>query len=135
MSSDFDQIIGHKKQLSYLKKVIENGNASHAYCFSGPNSIGKYTIARHFIAQILKVDESKLATHPNVSIIDEEKISVDMVHDLRERLALSTLGGGIKVAIINSAHTMSHGAQNALLKTFEEPRGNAIIILVTEKPE
>ena len=96
--------------------------------------MGKATIAKEFAANLLGLEAEKLQTSPNVTIVRSEEgkgISVEQIRDLKQTLSLSTFGGGWKVAIIDGAQTMKASAQNALLKTLEEPTPKTIIILVS----
>lgn len=136
MSDGFLNIIGHKKQCQYLRNVLKSGQSAQAYCFSGPKHVGKFTIAKICAAEILKISQEALIINSNISIIDtEDLISIDDIRKIRERLALSAFGNDFKIAIINNADTMSIAAQNALLKTLEEPEGKTVLFLITSQPE
>jgi DNA polymerase-3 subunit delta' len=117
----FQGIIGHTAQKAYLDQVLATDQLSHAYCFSGPANLGKMTIAREFVG-------IKSNVNPNATIVNGG--SVEEIRDLCERLALSAFGGQRKIAIIDSAEQMTVAAQNALLKTLEEPAGQTTIILI-----
>lgn len=133
----FDQVIGHEQQCDYLRRVIETGQIAHAYCFFGAKSLGKATMAKAFAAELLGVEVQRLQTSPNVTIVSDQdgKISVEQIRDLKQTLSLSTLGGGWKVSIIDGADNMTTAAQNALLKTLEEPTAQTLIILVAHHPD
>lgn len=129
----FSQIIGHKKQIEYLQKVLKNGQFAHAYLFSGPRHLGKSTVARAFLQELSR---GSLEQNPNAVVLsDSETIAVEEIRRLRERLALSSFGSGRKLSLIDNADQMTPAAQNALLKTLEEPRGNTIIILVAHQQD
>lgn len=64
---------------------------------------------------------------------DKKTISIDQVRDLVASLALTTYAGAGKVAVIEPANAMTDSAANGLLKTLEEPSGNALIILVADR--
>jgi len=129
----FSSIIGHTKQLRYLSKLLENGHVSHAYLFFGPKHLGKATIARQFLTQLLG---TSLDHHPDASVLTgEESIRVEEIRLLRTHLSLSSMQGGKKVALIDNAEQMTPSAQNALLKTLEEPRGDTVMILVSHHPD
>src|SRR5687768_18500114 len=61
-------------------------------------------------------------------------ISVDQVRELAERLAMTSMRRGARVAIVTPAHSMTINAQNALLKTLEEPASGTLLVLVTSRP-
>ncbi|MBT4856847.1 AAA family ATPase [Candidatus Uhrbacteria bacterium] len=135
----FSKIIGHKKQIEYLQKLLKNGHFAHAYLFSGPKYLGKNTIAQIFLEEITQrgIKQNLDAT----IVTGDETIAVEEIRQLRDRLALSALGGGDgsgfsgKIALIDNAEQMTSAAQNALLKTLEEPRGDTLIILVSHHPD
>ncbi len=137
MNPSFESIIGHKKQCDYLKHVLESGNVAHAYCFSGSKGLGKATIAKEFAERLLSLETDKLQTSPNVTIVSDEngKIGVEEIRALKQTLSLSTFGGGWKIAIINGADSMTTSAQNALLKTLEEPTPQTVLILISHNSD
>ena len=63
-------IIGHKRILQFFDSVIEHDNLSHAYCFTGPGSVGKRTVAKTLAAKILNVDLEKLNTSLDFSLVE-----------------------------------------------------------------
>lgn len=123
----FKGIIGHQAQKDYLARVLAAGTMAQAYCFSGPAQVGKMTMAREFVGLGEEV------ANPNVTVIGGG--SIEEIRDLRERLSLSAFGGGRKIAIIDGADQMTIAAQNALLKTLEEPQGLTTIILIASDAE
>jgi hypothetical protein len=141
MNSVFTDVIGHELQLGYLSQVLERGTWAHAYVFSGPRSVGKTAIAERLAAALLKTDVKGLGLHPDFMRLSrpleeteggrKRDIPTEEVKELCGRLSLAAMHG-TKVAIIDDADGMNVFGQNALLKTLEEPSGNAIVILVTE---
>ena len=133
-------IVGHTKILDLLERGVKNDRLAQAYVFLGPAKVGKNTVAGWLASQLLEVTDGNLDSHPNISIVRREydekkkkmksKISIEQIRNLRERLGMSSFGGGHKVAIIEEAESMSLDAANALLKTLEEPSGQTTIILI-----
>lgn len=129
----FAEIIGHTPQKEYLDRVLEKQTMSHAYCFSGPESIGKKLIAERFAGITGGINPDFLVIK---RLLDEKteklkkNISIEQIRELRERFSMSSIGGAVKVAIIEEADKMTVAAQNALLKTLEEPRGDTLLILL-----
>jgi DNA polymerase-3 subunit delta' len=85
--------------------------------------------------------------HPDLAIIEpkkfvskktsqtKEEIQISQIRDLIWRLSLYSFSAPFKAAIIDKAHTMNQEAQSCFLKTLEEPRGDTVLILITEYPE
>jgi DNA polymerase-3 subunit delta' len=65
---------------------------------------------------------------------DKYTIGIDQVRSLVDELSLTSYGGGGKAAVITPADAMTHNAANSLLKTLEEPPGDALLILVVDRP-
>lgn len=140
----FEGIIGHKPITAYLNRVFEANSLAHGYLFAGPEHIGKGTIARQLMAGFFAVSLDSLHHHPDFTVIDREmnektgkmytSIRVEQIRALRDSLRQSALSGK-KGVIIRSAHLLSPAAQNALLKTLEEPHGSLLLIFLTENPD
>jgi DNA polymerase III subunit delta' len=137
----FADIIGNREQIVYFQRVLELGTTAHAYVFLGPQAVGKMAIAQRFAAALLNTEPHRLSLHPDVMLVtrpsDEkteahkQQIPIEAIRAATDRLALSAIGGR-KIVIIDEADTMTVQAQNALLKTLEEPSGQAVLILIAE---
>lgn len=134
-------IIGHERVISFFEKVIERGALHHAYCFAGPEQVGKRTVAQAVAAELLKTEPARLLMRPDYIFVargvDEKTgkhkkdIAIEQIRDLIGRLSQSSFErGGFKVAVIDDAEYLSAGAANALLKTLEEPGERTVIFLV-----
>jgi len=149
MHPAFADIIGHELQLSYLSKTLERGSTAHAYIFAGPRGVGKTAVAERFANALLgstpgSTPTSRISAHPDFMRVSrpveeteggrKRDISISSIRELTARLSLAALHG-TKVAIIDDADAMSTEAQNALLKTLEEPSGKTTIILITDDIE
>lgn len=130
------EIIGHQKQWNFLKKAAELNLLSHAYLFTGQEKIGKKTFAFEFASHLLQQDVGK-RQHPDFIFIEPEKkeIQIGQIRECIWKFSLKPFLFSFKVAIIDQAHCMNQESQNSLLKTLEEPRGKAVLILITEYPE
>lgn len=121
-------MIGLEHILNYLKKSIEKNRVSHAYLFVGPVHSEKEKIALWFA-------KSLGCQRPDITEIglleDKKEISIEQIRELRRYLSLSPHSSPSKVAVIDEAEKMTPEAANALLKTLEEPRGNTVLILIT----
>lgn len=145
-------IIGHQKQWHFLKKSAELGQISHAFLFFGQEQLGKKKIALEFIkllncqnalkdkkpCQICYSCQSiEKLQHLDLFFVEprDREIQISQIRELTNRLSLRPFMSPFKAAIVDQAHSMSQEAQTALLKTLEEPKGNAVLILITEYPE
>lgn len=142
----FYMLIGHTRQLSYLKKAAANGMLSHAYLFEGPKHVGKMTAALEWASSFFHVSERGFVaafSHADVIVLSKERhlsekaeenensIGIDDIHELRRLMALSVRAGSRRIAIIDGAEDMQPPAQSALLKILEEPGNDKIFILVS----
>ncbi|MFA5029433.1 MAG: DNA polymerase III subunit delta' [Patescibacteria group bacterium] len=151
---DWD-ICGHKKIIEFLQLSITNRKIAQAYLFSGPAQLGKYSVAKKFIASIFCQGQSKIIPcndclhcrqllnniHPDVFFIKRETdektgklrkdISVDQIRKLKGSLQQASLLDSYKVAIIPEAQYINGNSANALLKALEEPTAKTVIILIT----
>ncbi len=135
-------IIGHQKQLEILQAARQNGRLSHAYILSGPSKIGKKTVALEWLSEILGARLSASAAHPDFAFVAPltdpktgklaSEITVAQIRNLIWKLSLTPAVAPVKAALIDDAHLMNAEAQNALLKTLEEPPGSAVIVLVAQ---
>jgi len=129
------KIIGHKKQWRFLKQSAEQEKISHAYLFCGEAKLGKRTIALKWISLITGCSSQK--QNPDLIFVRPEKktIQISQIRELIWKLQLTPSLSPLKTAIIDQADSMGIEAQHALLKTLEEPKGKAVLILITAKPE
>ena len=110
---------------------------SHAVLIHGPTGIGKTAVANHLAAAILGITPDQLATYPYLSLIDAQTVSSDSkaaVNQLQHFLSLRVPKSGTinRVVIITGAQELSLNAQNALLKTLEEPPLATLMILTAD---
>ena len=127
-------IIGHSSLIGQMEKMLRGNRIPHGFLFSGPESVGKYTLARSLAESLLETDN--LQNHPDfhsVSALEGKKdISVESIRELCTKLRLKPFAGKKVVAIINDAEKLSLSAANALLMTLEEPSDSSHLILVTK---
>src|SRR3989344_1447087 len=137
-SKPFSGIIGHEAAISCLGRMLEDGTLAHAYLFVGQPRVGKRAVALALLNALFSVP-GHIGSHPDIVMIRRETdektgkektaVSVEQVRDACERLSMTSLSGGRKALFIEEADRLNAAAGNALLKTLEEPRGDAIIIL------
>ena len=145
----FPQIIGHEPQKEFLQNSVRKNRISHAYLFSGPEGVGKKLAAIGFAKLIncakretenldcecVSCAKTEKGLNPDVLVFGypgEKTIKVGQVRQDIERLIhLAPYENPYKVFIIDDAQRMNFNAQNAFLKTLEEPPPNSVIILIT----
>ena len=124
-------IIGHQKQQNFLKRIVNSGNIPHALLFTGPEELGKKTIALELISFIFK---DNLLNHPDFRLIEPKtgQIKIAQIRELNWKLSLKPIKAPLFGAVIDKAHSMTLEAQNCFLKTLEEPKTKSLLILITE---
>lgn len=131
----FEEIIGHEEQIEMLKGSLKTKSISHAYLFSGKKGIGKCTVAFEFAKGILNTDN--LASCPDFKYICKNEEKRDLVieqirKEIIDDVYIAPASSQKKVYIIDDAESINIAAQNALLKTLEEPPKYIVIILIAQ---
>lgn len=144
----FQDIIGHGQIIEHLQNAIRLDKVSHAYIFNGPDKSGKMMLAEAFAAALQcekKGTEGCMECHscrqaashnqPDIIYVTHEKPNTVSVDDIRRKvnqdIAVKPYSSQYKIYIIDEAEKMNQQAQNALLKTMEEPPAYAVILLLT----
>lgn len=144
---NFTHIIGQSLLIDQLKTMLSSGRIAHSYIFTGPAGVGKKAISNIFakalvcqknrqepcdICQSCRQFES--GNHPDIFrvVSDKKTIGVDIIRDMESDIKVKPFQGNRKIYIIDKADTMTPQAQNALLKTLEEPPGYAVILLLAD---
>lgn len=150
----FKDVVGHKNIIQYIGNAVTSGAVSHAYILNGERGSGKKLLANLFAMslQCQNRDEDGDAcgrcqsckqavsgNQPDIIRVTHEKPTTISVDDIREQvnndIQIKPYSSPYKIYIIAEADMMSVQAQNALLKTIEEPPEYAVIILLTENAE
>jgi len=131
----FEAVYGQETVKARLKNLIESNRMSNAYLFSGPQGVGKFLLAKEFSRQLLGVTPEN---SPDFMVIEPKKnetsIKIDQIRKLKADMSIKP-NGRYKIYIIDGAEYMTDQAQNALLKTLEEPSTYGIIILITKNEQ
>jgi len=136
-------VIGHEWAVEQLARAIQHGRTRHAYLFAGPDRIGKTTLARVLAATINCTAEAapcgecrncKLfikGAHPDLTVLEGENgtIKIDQVRAIQQTVALRPYEARYRVAILRRVPAAAPQAQEALLKTLEEPPPNVVLIV------
>lgn len=147
-------VIGHQWAVEMLHAHIMQGELRHAYLFTGPDSIGKRTLAMQFAqavncSQYAETGEmcgqcracqfTAPLTYPDLHWVASERegdvLKVDQVRQLQRRLALAPYEARYRVAVMPRFQEASESAANALLKTLEEPPSQVILLLTANSRE
>ena len=130
----FDKIIGQDFAKKYLTNSIKKNKISHAYMFEGIDGIGKKKFSEE-LSKIL-LDAENVDSSPDYINIhpDGNSIKIAQIRKLQMDIVIKP-HNKYKIYTINQANSMTIEAQNALLKTLEEPPEYAIIILITNNKE
>ncbi len=150
--SGFKDVVGHREIIQYMQSAVEQQKVSHAYILNGERGAGKKLLANLF-AMTLQCEsgksepcgecksckQAKSGNQPDIIVVKHEKAATISVDDIREQLnsdiMIKPYSSPRKIYIIPEADLMTVQAQNALLKTLEEPPEYAIIFLLTENAE
>lgn len=146
--SGFQDIVGHEQIINHLKSAVKLNKVSHAYIFSGEKGSGKKMLATAF-ARMLQCEgegekpcgtcrscrQAESGNHPDIIKITHEKPNTVGIEDIREQLVgdiqIKPYQSKYKIYIVPDAEKMTVQAQNALLKTIEEPPAYAVILFLT----
>lgn len=141
--SDF--ILGNEKIRHHLRESIIKQSISHAYILAGDNGIGKSKIAREFAMELICEKHKGCGecpacrqfladAYPDFFYMDadgKESIGIDRIREnIVNDVSIRPYHGKVKIYIIDEADKMTVGAQNALLKTIEEPPEYVVILLL-----
>ena len=148
----FKDVGGHKDILKYISSAVENNRVSHAYILNGERGSGKKMLANLFAMTLLcetgdnepcgkchSCKQAESGNHPDIIRVTHEKPNSISVDDIRTQVNntvdIKPYQGPYKVYIIPQADMMTPQAQNAILKTIEEPPSYAVFLLLTENAE
>lgn len=148
--------IGNQRALAAIDRAVASGRLQHAYLLAGPERVGKATLAIR-LAQALNCRSEGVpcgecstcqriasGAHADVFTVSVEPvsegsqrtaISVDQMREVERTVALAPYEGGWRVIIIDPADEMTQQAQNAFLKTLEEPPPRVVFVMVATRPD
>ena len=149
---DLKEILGHEPIKEHFFNAVLTGNISHAYILSGEAGMGKKSLANAFALALLcekgQADPCRQChackqvmsgNHPDLIYVTHEKpasIGVDDVRrQINDTIQVKPYSSAHKIYIVDEAEKMTVQAQNALLKTIEEPPAYAVILLLTTNAE
>jgi DNA polymerase-3 subunit delta' len=143
----------HDGARTRLETALAGGRLPHGLLLHGPDGVGKERFAGVLAAALFcrqrvagltpcgacpECALSRAGSHPDLHWLrkpeDKKSIGVDQVREACDELAMTSMRGGFRVAIMTPANIMTVAAQNALLKTLEEPAPRTLLVLVTARP-
>ncbi len=149
-------LIGHEWAVQMLQSDVAQGRERHAYLFTGPAGVGKRTLVAEFARALLCAKtpppcdacrDCRLAakgSHPDLLTVEPEisgkhvrsaKVKIELVRQLIYDLTLKPVEARRRVARLLNFDAANPQAQNAFLKTLEEPPGNAVMLLTAERAD
>lgn len=146
--ANYSDIIGHGDIVKHFKSSIELGKISHAYILNGEKGVGKKTVAS-VVSKSLQCEsgepdpcgkcrsclQAETGNQPDIIWVNHEKPNLISVDEIRTQIindiSLKPYSSRYKIYIVPDAQLLNPQAQNALLKTLEEPPEYAIIMLLT----
>jgi DNA polymerase-3 subunit delta' len=153
----FRDIIGHRRILALLARSVAHASLPPSLIFAGPPGVGKRRTALAVaqalnclaprVSSELEIDACGVCAactriergvHPDVLLIepgDSGAIKIERVRDAVDRAAYRPFEGRRRAVIIDEADALVAQAQNALLKTLEEPPPASVFMLVTARPD
>lgn len=148
----FNNIIGHDEIIKHLKNAIQTGKISHSYILTGEPGSGKKLMASTFAMTLQcdargtdpcqKCDSCKKAAgknHPDIIMVSHEKAGTISIDEIRDQVIhdvdIKPYCSPYKIYIFADADMMTPQAQNALLKTIEEPPEYAVLMLLTSNAD
>jgi DNA polymerase III subunit delta' len=150
-------IVGHVAAVDQLARAARSGRVNHAYLLTGPNGIGRRTLATTFAQALVCTEGSDTrpchecsacrrvrdGIFPDVTIVNLESqaasdrrdskntvISIETVRELRSSVSLRPMESAWRIAILEDVDQLSREAYDALLKTLEEPPSFVVLLLI-----
>ncbi len=148
----FRDIFGNEQVIEHLQNAIRMGKVSHAYIINAPKSSGKMMMAEAFATalqcekhgvepcgQCHSCMQAQSHNQPDIIYVTHEKPNTISVDDIREQInqdiVIKPYASPYKIYIVDEAEKMKAPAQNALLKTIEEPPAYGVILLLTSNAD
>lgn len=149
------EVVGNRQAQAMLERAVLTEQVSHAYLLTGPERIGKTTLALAF-ARLLQCTgrdtrapdscgtcpscrKIEHANHPDVTLVEPPEgkhwLSIELIRDLQRAASLAPYEGRWRIFVVPRAERMRAEAVNALLKTLEEPPPNVVLVLTSSEPE
>jgi len=142
----FADIVGHQRPRRLLSRALRGQRLPHAYLFSGPEGVGKATLARELAATLFCRQDGEhgpcgqcpacrqygSGNHPDFIHVlpDGAAIKINQIREIKKQLAFAPLSAPTRIILIEEAQTMRREAGNSLLKMLEEPPPDNLFLVV-----
>lgn len=156
-----DGPLGHEALLDGLWRAAREDRLAHALCFVGPEGVGKFLCAERLAQGLLcargigppcgvcgPCKRNRIDAHPDVFVVDPTQAGLETIAigyvtprsdgpkaTIEQFLSLRALEGGWRVVLVRESERLVEEAQNALLKTLEEPGDSTLLVLETSRPD
>ncbi|MGB8252929.1 MAG: hypothetical protein WCF08_06910, partial [Anaerolineaceae bacterium] len=147
-------LVGHEWAANLLARHIQTGNNKHAYLFCGPDGIGRRSLALRF-AQALTCQQARSSgdpcltctscqriermQHPDLFVVAApepgREIRIEQIRNLQHDLSLAPYEAPVRIGLLLDFQNANANAQNAMLKTLEEPTSRAILLVTASRAE
>jgi DNA polymerase-3 subunit delta' len=148
--STFAAVLGHERIKALLQDALRRSRLPGALLFTGPDGVGKKTLALAAARAALcdsrsgeacdtcpPCHRSAKGLHPDLFLLEPEgtSIKIERVRDLVREIGARPFEGPARAFVVDEAHLLTEQAQNALLKSLEEPPATSHVLLVTSAPQ
>jgi DNA polymerase-3 subunit delta' len=146
-----DQVVGHERVREFLARTLAASRVPPALLFSGPSGVGKKTLALALLRALLCDRQDPRGpcdacptcrrclkgVHPDLILLEPEtaSIKIDQVREIVGKIAGLPYEGRARGVVVDSAECLTEEAENALLKSLEEPPKTSHVCLVTSSPQ
>jgi DNA polymerase III subunit delta' len=149
----FADVLGHDRIKKLLQEALQRNRLPGSLLFTGPEGVGKRTLALAAARALLcdtrsgeacnacpPCNRTAKGLHPDLFVLEPEgttvkSIKIEPVRDLVREIVARPFEGPARAFVIDDAHLMTEQAQNALLKSLEEPPATSHVMLVTAAPQ
>jgi DNA polymerase-3 subunit delta' len=147
-------LLGHQWAVGLMREHVTRQNLRHAYLITGPQGVGRRTLALRLSQAVNCLQPPALGepcgacractligrmAHPDLAVVQAAQvggtIKVDQIRELQSSLSLSPYEAQYRVAVLLRFEEAHISAQNAFLKTLEEPPPRVILLVTAESPE
>ncbi len=147
-------ILGHQTAIRYLKNHTEPGKIRHAYLITGPDGVGRRTLALAFAKALNCLQPPKAGDfcdhclacrqineqrYPDLTVVEvaegSKDLKIDQIREMQQTLALAPFQSPYRLVLIPDFQRATIGASNALLKSLEEPPSKAVLVLTADAKE